>query len=217
MSRLLIFSVFFVSLAYGMATIYRKGNVDDVSPTLIGPCNFLQGNGEPIGPPYYDYMNLLSTEPIDVVVLAASYSPPTEPFPECDTILGGTANSCTTITMRQEDDSNSTEAANAVSQAEAVYFAGGDQCNYVGWKNSKVMDEVRKVFARGGGVGGGSAGLAIQGDYVYDSCNGSVTSAEALKNPYIFEITFTYNLFDWPCLEGALQYFVVSLMYRIYY
>ncbi|HEX5692177.1 MAG TPA: hypothetical protein VFX76_19310, partial [Roseiflexaceae bacterium] len=79
--------------------------------------------------------------------------------------------------------------------------AGGDQCNYVGWKGSSVYNAVLEVVARGGGVGGGSAGEAIQGDYVYDGCQGSATSSVALANPYDKSISFTYDFFNWPHLD----------------
>ena len=76
--------------------------------------------------------------------------------------------------------------------AELVFFAGGDQCRYVSlFKGSALERAVKSVFARHGGVGGTSAGLAIQGSMVYDACQGSVTSAEALADPYHAEISTT--------------------------
>ena len=49
-----------------------------------------------------------------------------------------------------------------VDGADAVLFAGGDQANYARWKGSALMRAVQAVYARGGFVGGGSAGLAIK-------------------------------------------------------
>ena len=58
-----------------------------------------------------------------------------------------------------------------VQRAEIVFFAGGDQCNYVRLiKGTALEAAVEAVHARGGGVGGTSAGEAIQGEIVYDSC-----------------------------------------------
>ncbi len=46
-----------------------------------------------------------------------------------------------------------------VDGADAVFFAGGDQAHYVVWKGSALIAAVKRVYARGGIVGGGSAGL----------------------------------------------------------
>ncbi len=50
--------------------------------------------------------------------------------------------------------------ARIVDKADAVYFAGGDQAHYVAWKGTALMKAVTRVYARGGVVGGGSAGLS---------------------------------------------------------
>ncbi len=86
-----------------------------------------------------------------------------------------------------------------VDKADAVYFAGGDQANYVIWKGSALIDAVKRVYARGGVVGGGSAGLAIQGAVVYDSVAGDRLNVEthtkdAVNNPLEPRISFTTGL-----------------------
>lgn len=98
--------------------------------------------------------------------------------------------------------------------ADVVLFAGGDQSHYAAWKNSALIRAVRRVYARGGIVGGGSAGLAIQGAVIYDSAAAdrlhpndddySVTTTNATQNPLEPEISFTTNFFDWPPLRGTI-------------
>jgi cyanophycinase len=88
-----------------------------------------------------------------------------------------------------------------VQKAEFVFFAGGDQCNYTTYfKGTPIEDAVRSVYARGGAVGGASAGLAIMGSTTYDACTSAdgATSAQALANPYDSNISFTYDFFDFP-------------------
>jgi cyanophycinase-like exopeptidase len=70
---------------------------------------------------------------------------------------------------------------------------------------------VQSVYARGGGVGGTSAGLAIQGDFTYDGCTGSAVSSDALANPYHRTISFTYDFFHWANMAATLtdDHFVV--------
>lgn len=103
-------------------------------------------------------------------------------------------------------------AAHYVNGADAVLFAGGDQAHYVAWKGSKLIDAVKRVYARGGVVGGGSAGLAIQGAVVYDSVAGdrvlpddqNVGSRDASANPYEPAISFTTNFLAWPTLRDSI-------------
>ncbi len=106
---------------------------------------------------------------------------------------------------RNEIDS----AANIVDGADAVYFAGGDQSHYVAWEGSALMEAVKRVYARGGVVGGGSAGLAIQGAVVYDSVAGDrlnqeTTTRDATADPLESRISFTAGLFAWPSLADTI-------------
>jgi cyanophycinase len=96
-----------------------------------------------------------------------------------------------------------------VDKADAVYFAGGDQAHYVAWKGGALMKAVTRVYARGGVVGGGSAGLAIQGAVVYDSVAGDrlnqeTTTRDAVANPFEARISFTTGLFAWPALADTI-------------
>ena len=97
-----------------------------------------------------------------------------------------------------------------VERADAVFFAGGDQANYVRWKGSSLVRAVRALYARGGFVGGGSAGVAIQGAVVYDAVaadrllpeDANVGSADAVRTPLEPAISFTTDLFAWPPLRA---------------
>lgn len=101
-----------------------------------------------------------------------------------------------------------------VDDADAVLFAGGDQSHYTAWKDSALIRAVRRLHARGGIVGGGSAGLAIQGAVVYDSAAAdrlhpndddyAVTTSNSVRDPLEPEISFTTGLFDWPPLRGTI-------------
>ena len=109
-------------------------------------------------------------------------------------------------TRRQADT-----AVPFVSRADFVLFAGGDQAHYAAWKGSRLVTAVRDVYARGGIVGGGSAGLAIQGQVVFDSVaadrvlrDGSVKTPDAVRDPYEPAISFTTHYFAWPPLQGAI-------------
>lgn len=99
--------------------------------------------------------------------------------------------------------------AKVVDAADAIFFAGGDQANYVAWKGSALIAAVKRVYARGGVVGGGSAGLAIQGAVIYDSVAGDrlnveTHTADAVNNPLEQRISFTTGFFAWPSLANTI-------------
>jgi cyanophycinase len=98
-----------------------------------------------------------------------------------------------------------------VDGADAVFFAGGDQAHYVPWKGTKLLAAVRRVYARGGVVGGTSAGLAIQGAVAFDSVAADrllteedVATPDAVRNPLEPTISFTTGLFAWPPLRDTI-------------
>ncbi len=103
--------------------------------------------------------------------------------------------------------------ARYIDEADAVYFAGGDQANYVPWKGSALIAAVRRLWARGGVVGGTSAGLAVQGSVIFDSAAAdrlhpnddfSVRTQNAARNPFEPEISFTTGFLAWPPLQGII-------------
>ncbi len=73
----------------------------------------------------------------------------------------------------------------AVKQADGIFIAGGDQSNYVRmWRGTPLNDAIDAAVAAGKPIGGTSAGLAVQGAWLYGAMDGgSITSDEALKDP----------------------------------
>jgi cyanophycinase-like exopeptidase len=191
-------------LPYGVETT-RLGADDDVQPSLRGPSLLLQGDGAPLDTAFRAHAERVADRPLDVVVLAVSFPSDGSPTPECDALVDlHRVHSCETVTIPDAQGADVAAAAETVQQAEVVYFAGGNQCNYVDWAGRAVHTAVIDVFERGGGVGGGSAGLAIQGDVAYDGCTGSVRSDEALADPHDERIHFTDDYFDWPVLDRLI-------------
>jgi cyanophycinase len=139
---------------------------------------------------------------VDVVVLRSSGA---EGYNDFVSKMHG-VDSVETLVIKDRADAESPAVVKTVSDAEVVFFAGGDQCNYVRYFQGTGLERaVERVHARGGGVGGTSAGLAVMGDVAYDACSGgSATSTEALRDPYNKDVTFTYDFFDWPVLRGVI-------------
>ncbi|MDH6059380.1 Type 1 glutamine amidotransferase-like domain-containing protein [Chrysosporum bergii ANA360D] len=112
-----------------------------------------------------------------------------------------------TLIISNRQDANKPEIVEKVRNAGVIFFAGGDQCQYIrNWKNTKLQTAIESVYANGGGIGGTSAGAMIQSDYIYDACAASeegIETREALEDPYQ-DITFTYNFFPWGHLRGTI-------------
>jgi len=124
-----------------------------------------------------------------------------------DYILGmHGVDSVTTFVITDRNSAASAEVLQALRDAEYVFFAGGDQCNYVKLFNGGTVETLlRALYARGGAIGGTSAGMAIQGKASYDACNdASAQSVLALADPYNDEISFTTDFFDWPDLGDTI-------------
>lgn len=186
-------------------TIRRLGAAEDVSPKLLGPGFYLKGDGPPEVYSFDSFAHeIAGGHPLDVVVLGASYA---NYDGECAILEAlESVNSCTTIVIRDDEGTNDPRVREVLRQAEIIYFRGGDQCNFVHWKYTAVHEEVEDLIERGGGTGGGSAGLAIQGSLaVYDGCTGSISSKGALANPYTDAISFTTELFHWPHLDNVVM------------
>jgi cyanophycinase len=204
----LVLILFLAVPLHAAMTRYDVGNPADVVPLLHGPIIHLAGGGTDVDAAYQETIDRVrgcsdcATE-IDVVVLRASgadgYNEYLDAMPGVDSV--------TTFVITDRLSSFLPEVVDAVRKAEYVFFAGGDQCNYEKFFNASPIEEaVRAVYARGGAVGGTSAGMAILGKAVYDACgnDASAQSALSLADPYYDEITFTTDFFDWPYLGNVV-------------
>jgi cyanophycinase-like exopeptidase len=143
--------------------------------------------------------------------------------------LGINVNSVETIVCNNTNASSDAYVINKINQAEAIWFAGGNQWTYINyWRNSPVSQAINlAIQERNIVIGGTSAGMAIQGKYYFSAENGTVTSNTATLNPYANTVTvdstafiqneilqnvITDTHFDNPDRKGRL----VSFLARIY-
>jgi len=186
-------------------TPYLKGNPANVTPPLQGPVFDLGGGGADVDEAIQWMINRVRgcincARKVDVVVLRASgddsYNQPIYRMKGVDSVQ--------TFVITNRKDANNPEIANKVQNAEVIFFAGGDQCKYIrNLKNTKLETAVESVYARGGGIGGTSAGAMIQSDFVYNACGNRVETEDALADPYR-DVSFTYNFFSWANLKGTI-------------
>jgi len=93
----------------------------------------------------------------------------------------------------------------SVAGAEGIFFAGGDQSDYVRvWKDTPLEDTINGVIARGGAVGGISAGLAILGQFLFSAERDTIHSGQALRDCFAKKITLERELLDVPALSSTI-------------
>lgn len=202
----LILSLLLSGAAHAKVTRYLTGNPGDAVLALTGPAHDFGGGGTDVDAALQWIIDQVRgctscSAKVDVVILRSSGA---DGYNDYIFAMNGVDSVETlVITSRRDADTAAVEAT--VRNAEVVFFAGGDQCNYVTYfKGTRVEAAVESVYARGGGVGGTSAGEAIQGEFTYDGCNGSATSADALADPYHRRVTFTYDFFHWANLGSTI-------------
>jgi cyanophycinase len=72
-----------------------------------------------------------------------------------------------------------------IAKASAIFIAGGDQADYYNyWQGTALDTALQQAVNAGIPVGGTSAGNAMLGQYAFAALNGSVTSDEALADPF---------------------------------
>ena len=125
----------------------------------------------------------------DVLVLRASGSDGYNDY--FYTQLGVPVNSVETIVFNDASASAETYIHQKITQAEAIWFAGGDQWDYISyWRNTPIDSLINLgIVQRNIVVGGTSAGMAIQGGFYFSAENSTVTSAEALADPFDTNVT----------------------------
>jgi len=103
-----------------------------------------------------------------------------------------------TIIITTVAGANSPYVTDQIHNAEALWIAGGDQSTYVNlWRGTAVQTEVNYLLnSKGVPVGGTSAGLAVLSQFIYTGELGSVTSSQALANPFHRYVTLDRDLFD---------------------
>ncbi|HEU5480061.1 MAG TPA: cyanophycinase, partial [Candidatus Tumulicola sp.] len=209
-------SLFGASRARAAITVYpRVGNQADSAITPQGPGLVIMGGGSDVDGAFVwmhdTVVGAKSTSGADVVILRAtgdnaydSYIAGLAPFNSVQTLLIPTPASASDLST----------AAAIVDKAEVVFFAGGNQADYVGWKGSPLLTAVAGCHQRGGVVGGTSAGAAILGQFVFDAVaagSSNVATADAVANPYESTISFTHDLLPFAILDDAITdpHFVV--------
>jgi cyanophycinase len=120
------------------------------------------------------------------------------------------ANSVATLIIPNRQAAQDPAVAEIIRKAEVVFIAGGDQSNYVrGWQGTPVQSAINDGIAAGKPIGGTSAGLAVEGEFVYGCMKDKpddkdLASTDVLPNPYFERVTLVKDFLKIPHLENLI-------------
>jgi len=199
---LLIFLIFNISVKAQTYTSYFTGDTADVNPPTLGGVCLMGGAVE-----NENGMNwfLQRANGGDVLVIRATGSNGYNDYMYND--FGIEINSVETIVINSIEAANDPYVAQQIAAAEALWIAGGDQYDYVSkWKNTPVQTAINALInEKNAVVGGTSAGMAILGSSYFSAGNGTITSWEALSNPYSLKMTLGHDDFiEQPFLQDVI-------------
>ncbi|MDX2187356.1 MAG: cyanophycinase [Opitutaceae bacterium] len=118
--------------------------------------------------------------------------------------IGGFA-SVTTFALREPKAASSPHVLAAVSAAEGIFLAGGDQARYIReWVGTPLQKALQAHVDAGRPIGGTSAGLAVLGQHSFHALHDTITSAEVLSDPNDVRVTLGSGLVLHPMMRGIL-------------
>jgi cyanophycinase len=91
-----------------------------------------------------------------------------------------------------------------LNEADAIFFDGGNQWLYYSYMVGTPAAAIINVAAQTKPEGGISAGLAIQGQFAYTAEKGSITSKQALANPYHSHVTLVNDFLRLPNMSNVI-------------
>ena len=119
-------------------------------------------------------------------------------------------NSVATLVIPSREAAAAPFVSTVIGNAEAVFIAGGDQARYINWwMGTPVQDAINGAIARGVPVGGTSAGLAVQGEFIYSaqgdaSADNDLSSKETLADPFNPRVTIAHQFLNNGILKDAI-------------
>jgi cyanophycinase-like exopeptidase len=181
--------------------------VQSTKPTVGGPAVLLMGGGTEVDKAFTGFAYPLINGG-DIVVLRISGTDGYQTYMYNDLVAMLPAaqqaalqpNSVMTMIVDTPAKANSDYVVDAVSKANMIWIAGGDQSAYTqAWRGTGLQAAVLAAYNRGAVIGGTSAGMVVNGEWLYDpGATTAATSAEAVANPYRDSMIITTDFFRLP-------------------
>lgn len=182
---------------------FRAGNANDITAKTI-PGFALMGGGKDLDAAFRWLCERSGGG--DFLILRATGTDAYNPYVQglCH------VNSVATLVIPSRAAASDPFVAETIGKAEAIFIAGGDQANYINfWQGTPVQAQLNAAIGRGVPIGGTSAGLAVQGEYIYSAQNDppegpDLTSKLALGNPFGPRIVIAHGFLNDPALKDAI-------------
>jgi cyanophycinase len=119
-------------------------------------------------------------------------------------------NSVATLVIPSRAAAADPKIAEMIGKAETIFIAGGDQAEYINWwKGTPVEDALNAAIRRGVPEGGTSAGLAVQGEFIYSAQNDgkdeeNLSSKAALADPFQHQVVVVRGFLDDPLMADTI-------------
>jgi cyanophycinase len=190
----------------GNLQVWLTGNAADSGKAPVnGPAMLLMGGGSEVDRAFSDRAYPIANGG-DVVVLRTTGSNGYNDY--LYNLVSGSLkpDSVETLLLDTRDKADSDYADWVLRNAELIFIAGGDQSAYLNaWKDTRAEDAIRAAYQRGAVIGGLSAGLAVQGEFIYDPDGvTAATSPEAIANPYRNSMLFGNGFLDLPLMNDIV-------------
>lgn len=186
--------------------VYRSGSAADaLPPQPIGNLLVLMGGGLDVDDAFRAMIAKArggSAAKVDVVVLRTSGADGYNPY----LMAMDGVDSVESIVLKTSAGASAPEVLDLVNRADVLFIAGGDQSTYIAqWAGTPLEAAMKAAVARHVPFGGTSAGLSVLGQFDYSGANKSVTSADALANPYDRNVTLDRGFLNvLPRMAGVI-------------
>jgi cyanophycinase len=186
--------------------VYRSGSATDaLPPAPASNLMVLMGGGIDVDDAFRAMIAKArggTTAKVDVVILRTSGADGYNPY----LMAMDGVDSVESIVLKNRAGASAPEVLDLVNRADVLFIAGGDQSTYIAqWAGTPLEAAMKAAVARKVPFGGTSAGLAVLGQFDYSGARQSVSSAEALANPYDRNVTLDRSFLNTlPLMAGVI-------------
>ena len=194
----LLVSPYCISQSYDY---YYDGDTSDVTTsTSYGICLMGGASESDLGAEWF----LNRADGGNILVLRASGSDGYQNYFYND--LGVTVQSVETIVLNNISAASDPFVLRKIENADAIWLAGGDQYLYeLYFKTTTIKSLLNAhINTKGAPIGGTSAGMAVMGEFYFNAENGTITSSDALNNPYHTNLTVESDFINIPILANTI-------------
>lgn len=183
-------------------TVYQTGDQKNVATDPTGGV-VLMGGGPDVDAAFRWMLG--RSRGGDVVVIRASGSDGYNDYLFTLDDVGSLADSVATFVFFERSAASEASVLQTVGEAEALFIAGGDQAEYVRlWDDTPLEALIEERVRQGMVIGGTSAGAMVLGEHNFTAARGTVSSRQALRDPFDRRVTVSSGFLALPALEGVI-------------